>query len=63
MKRGLACGIMELPRTRRRGRGGASMYNDDAFATMLLTIPLSADRAEYARPLNTAEYDIMIGRV
>ena len=32
------------------------MYNDDAFATMLLTIPLSADRAEYARPLSTAEY-------
>ena len=28
------------------------MYNDDAFATMLLTVPLSADRAEYARPLS-----------
>ena len=39
------------------------MYNDDAFATMLLTIPLSADRAEYARPLNTAEYVRMLARV
>ena len=39
------------------------MYNDDAFATMLLTIPLSADRAEYARPLNTAEYARLLARV
>ena len=39
------------------------MYNDDAFATMLLTIPLSADRAEYARPLNTAEYARVLARV
>ena len=39
------------------------MYNDDAFATMLLTIPLSADRAEYARPLSTAEYRRLLSRV
>lgn len=39
------------------------MYSDDAFATMLLTIALSADRAEYARPLNTAEYRRVLERV
>ena len=39
------------------------MYNDDAFATMLLTVPLSADRAEYARPLSTPEYSRMLARV
>ena len=39
------------------------MYSDDAFATMLLTIALSADRAEYARPLNTAEYCRVLARV
>lgn len=38
-------------------------YSDDAFATMLLTVPLSADRAEYARPLTTAEYHRMHARV
>ncbi len=31
-------------------------YGDDAFATMLLTVSLSPNRAEYARPLSTGEY-------
>ena len=38
-------------------------YNDDAFATMLLTVALSADRAEYARPLSTAEFARTLARV
>lgn len=38
-------------------------YGDDAFATMLLTVSLSADRAEYARPLNTQEYRRLLRRV
>ena len=39
------------------------MYNDDAFATMLLTIPLSADRTDFARTLSTAEYVRLLARV
>lgn len=31
-------------------------YSDDSFAAMLLTMALSPNRAEYARPLSTAEY-------
>lgn len=31
-------------------------YGDDAFATMLLTMSLSPNRAEHARPLTTPEY-------
>ena len=31
-------------------------YGDDAFATMLLTVSLSPNRAEYVRPLSTPEY-------
>ena len=30
-------------------------YSDDAFATMLLTMALSPNREEYARPLGTLE--------
>ena len=44
-------------------RGGLGMhYGDDAFAAMLLTVALSADRAEYARPLSTAEFNRVLGR-
>lgn len=31
-------------------------HNDDAYATMLLTMALSPNREEYARPLSTAEF-------
>lgn len=31
-------------------------HNDDAYATMLLTMALSPDREEYARPLSTQEF-------
>lgn len=31
-------------------------YSDDSFATMLLTMALTPNRAEYARPLSTQEY-------
>ncbi|HIS03509.1 MAG TPA: DNA-processing protein DprA [Candidatus Pullichristensenella avicola] len=37
-------------------------YGDDAFAAMLLTVALSADRAEYARPLSTAEFVRVLSR-
>ena len=42
---------------------GDLMYNDDAFANMLLTIPLSADRTDIARTLSTAEYVRLLARV
>lgn len=40
------------------------MYqSDDAFATMLLTMALSPNRAEYARPLSTSEFRKISERV
>jgi len=32
------------------------IHNDDAFTTMLLTVPITADREELARPLAPAEF-------
>ena len=38
-------------------------YNDDSFAIMLLTMALSPNREEYARPLNTQEFRRLEQRV
>ena len=36
-------------------------YTDDGYAAMLLTMALSPDREEYARPLSTQEYRALAG--
>ena len=32
------------------------IHNDDAFTTMLLTVPITPDREELARPLSPSEF-------
>lgn len=42
---------------RQQGGGGGGMaHTDDAYAAMLLTMALSPNKEEYARPLSTAEF-------
>ncbi|MBQ3168679.1 MAG: hypothetical protein IJB99_02835, partial [Clostridia bacterium] len=38
-------------------------HNDDAFTAMLLTLPLTADKEELVRPLASAEFLQLVGRV
>jgi len=38
-------------------------YNEDSFATMLLTMALSPNLEEYARPLNTSEFRRLEGKL
>ena len=38
-------------------------YTDDSLAAMLLTVPLSPDREEYAKPFSTSEFRALEARV
>ena len=38
-------------------------YSEDGYAAMLLTMALSPDREEYARPLSTQEFRVIEGKV